>query len=272
MEEAMDYSKIALWSDLDGTLFNSRDTVSEKNIRAIEDFVRAGGLFAVSTGRTQNNAATFLRGIPLNGPCIHFNGCAIYSSQRGLFLRQHFLPAGLAAPFLVRVLTGFPRINVQVCSPKDNIIVSPRDSADGGFLRGHKPCSFGSLDTEKGPWLKAVLFGEPEELQRIARLAREMLGGEIGLVFSKPDFLELLPRGISKGSALREAAELPEVRGRTIVAIGDYYNDLELLEAADIAAAPENAVPEVKAAAQFHVCSNDQSAVADLITRIFPQL
>ena len=56
------------------------------------------------------------------------------------------------------------------------------------------------------------------------------------------------------------------------MAIGDYYNDMELLRTADISAAPANALPEVRETADHIVCSNNEGAVADLIERILPRL
>ena len=84
--------------------------------------------------------------------------------------------------------------------------------------------------------------------------------------------LELLPLGVSKGSTLRALAARPEFEGRLLAAIGDYNNDVELLCAADVSAAPSSALPAVRAAADYVVCSNNDGAVADFIENIFPRL
>ena len=60
--------------------------------------------------------------------------------------------------------------------------------------------------------------------------------------------------------------------GRTFIAIGDYSNDLELLQEADVAVAVANALPEVKTIADFITRSNDEHALADLIENIIPKL
>lgn len=67
-------------------------------------------------------------------------------------------------------------------------------------------------------------------------------------------------------------SSLPILEGRQIVAIGDYSNDREPLQNADVAIAPQNALPEVKALANYIVASNNEDAVADLIERILPEL
>ena len=48
----MDYNKIVLFSDLDGTLFDSSTAVPEINRQAIQHFTQQGGIFCVSTGST----------------------------------------------------------------------------------------------------------------------------------------------------------------------------------------------------------------------------
>lgn len=62
------------------------------------------------------------------------------------------------------------------------------------------------------------------------------------------------------------------MQGKTIFAIGDYTNDLELLQEADIAIAVANALPEVKAAADYVICSNDEDAIAYLIDVLIPEM
>ena len=62
----MKYAGVALFTDLDGTLFNSQHAVSEKNRDAIARFTRQGGSFGISTGRGPVNAKQMLEGVELN--------------------------------------------------------------------------------------------------------------------------------------------------------------------------------------------------------------
>lgn len=56
------------------------------------------------------------------------------------------------------------------------------------------------------------------------------------------------------------------------MAVGDYTNDLELLQEADVAVAVANALPEVKQVADHVICSNDEDAIAYLIDELIPVL
>ena len=75
-----------------------------------------------------------------------------------------------------------------------------------------------------------------------------------------------------KGRCLRDLRCLDVLQNRCMVAVGDYTNDLELLREADVSVAVANALPEVRAVADYHTVSNDQSAIAHLIYEILPTI
>lgn len=264
----MDYSKIALFSDLDGTLFDDTTHVQPRNLEALRRFTQNGGLFCVSTGRTPENAAQFLHETPINGPCIFFNGAAAYQIKEKRFVLTHSLDSGALTPLLKKLMAEHPEINIQVYNTESTWFVSPQEQADMKFFQEHQPCGFCSLEQVQAPWLKILLKGTPDELRAIESLVREEAQGAASVVYSSPTYLELLPLGVSKGTTLRELAALPELKGRTLAAIGDYNNDIELLRAADVSAAPSTALPHVREAARYVVCSNNDGAVADFLENI----
>ena len=85
--------------------------------------------------------------------------------------------------------------------------------------------------------------------------------------FSAPYYLEILPENVSKGSALSWIFEYCGIDPDQTAAIGDFYNDIAMIELASLGAAPANAPQDVKASADVVVADNNHAAVADLITR-----
>ena len=268
----MDYRKFALFSDLDGTLFNDDTKVSERNLRALEYFTSNGGVFCVSTGRTPKNAAPFLKGAAINGPGIFYNGAAAYSYREGRYVLTHSLDSRALTPLMQQLLAEYPAINIQVYDTEDICFISPEKLANQEFVQAHQPCVFRPLEEVSDPWLKILMQGTPEQLREIEPLVLSETKGIASAVYSSPQYFELLPLGVSKGSTLKELSHTSLLDGRILVAIGDYYNDMELLRTADISAAPANALPEVRETADHIVCSNNEGAVADLIERILPRL
>ena len=66
--------------------------------------------------------------------------------------------------------------------------------------------------------------------------------------------------------------KLPVYARRQIFAVGDYWNDMELLQAADIPCCPDNAIPEIKAVCRHILPSHNDSPIAWLIREVIPSL
>lgn len=270
----MDYSGLALFSDLDGTLFNRARQVSPENRAALERFCAQGGLFGVSTGRAPLNALSMLPQVPVNTWSVVLNGAEAYQFATGTVAFPRLLPQLRMAVFLTFVLETMPRVNVLLCSESRMFFLSSRAAAEADFLASHQPCVFASLEKAmEYPWLK-VLFCAPRPLlEALEQSAREMDIPEVANgVYTAPNYLEFMPRGVHKGRCLRDLRCLDVLRERKLVAVGDWTNDLELLQEADYSAAVENALPEVKAVAQWRLPSNEENAIACLIDEILPTL
>ena len=87
------------------------------------------------------------------------------------------------------------------------------------------------------------------------------------LTESGPEYLEILPRFANKGNGLAKLTQYLHVDRSETAAIGDYLNDLEMLDWVGTAGAVENALPEVKMRAQIVVKSNEEGGVAEFIDR-----
>lgn len=90
---------------------------------------------------------------------------------------------------------------------------------------------------------------------------------------SSIEYYEILPQNISKGTALEELRKACGMDDFTFVAAGDYNNDIELLQAADVAYCPSNAAEEVKKVAdKVFEQSCEEDFIAAVIDEIFEKL
>ena len=273
----MRFDHAAILTDLDGTLFNSSGEVSVEDRAAIHDFTDRGGLFAIATGREPHNARCFLPDLPINGPSIVLNGAAVYDFTREQYQSTVLINKEAALDVLLYCQSQELPLDQQVYTTDGIFYASPLDVADPGFLRIHQPTSCLPLtELARKDWFKLVLL--ERELDALAPM-REYLKWKgydhrLNLVEGTTDvvkvgkYQELLPLGVHKGTGMTAIRKLPVYAGRTVYAVGDYWNDLELLQSADVPCAPENAIEEVKAVCAHTLTSHNASPIADLIYRI----
>lgn len=272
----MNPKSTAVFCDLDGTLFDSTGAVSAQNREAIVRYTRAGGLFAIATGRCPDNMLCFLDGVAFNAPSIVLNGAGVYDCSASRFLYTQFADRDAIAAVLRYCRDRHPSLDLQVYTERDILYVSPEETVNRPFWELHRTSRFISIEeAEQAPWFKSLLFGDPAALADVnAFIEAQGLSDRFDRVFATTDivpgveYLELLPKDVNKGSALRVCRTLDCYRGRTLIGVGDYNNDLELLEEADIAASPANSNAAIKAVTDVHLPTNNEHAIAALIDRL----
>lgn len=277
----MKYENTAILTDLDGTLFNSRGVVSAEDRAAIADYIAQGGLFGVATGREPHNARLHLPQLTMNAPSIVLNGAAVFDFQTERYLSTVLIDQAAALQVLEHCQRLELPLDVQIYTTDGIFYATPLETADHGFLRIHQPTSFQPMEqllTKK--WLKVVLLEREKDAleSMVSYLHTSCLDREISLVEGTTDvvkigkYQELLPADINKGTAVAQLRDLPEYKERKIFAVGDYWNDMELLQEADIPCAPENAIEEVKAVSHYVLPSHNESPMSWLIRKIIPTM
>jgi len=114
--------------------------------------------------------------------------------------------------------------------------------------------------------LKLILIDHPAGIRRHREALETRLSPEVAfLTESEPEYLEVLSPAANKGNGLRVLAQYLGIPQEETAAIGDYLNDVEMVQWAGIGAAVANAVDEVKAVADVHMPSNEEGGVARFI-------
>lgn len=275
----MKASETVLFSDLDATLFNSRGEVSAENRSAIARYMARGGKFAISTGRQPDNAMWYLRDNFTNAPSVVLNGAAVYDFSTGIYSLAHYLDREALDRLFSDLLDRLPGLDLQIYTDQGIRYITPEAQAQPHLRNLHNPCAFVTPESQRGKSIfKCLLYAPPEQENRLVnRLMAEdgktwrVVKGTTD-VGGKINYYELLPLGISKGSALDALRSHPDLRGRTFFAVGDYWNDYELLQAADVAVAPSNAIDEIKAICQYVTVSNNEHAIAKILDELIPSV
>jgi len=277
----MRFDQAAILTDLDGTLFTSQGQVSQGDRAAIRAFIAGGGLFAVATGREPHNARRHLPDVPLNGPSIVLNGAAVYDFVHRRYISSIPMDKAAARDVLEHCREqGWP-LDLQVYTTDGIYYASPLEAADPDFLRIHQPTTYAPMDgLSQKVWIKTVLLERKAGALAPMRAYLKQKGYDkrLSLVEGTTDvvkvgqYQELLPQDVNKGTGMAALRGLPVYQGRTLFAVGDYWNDVELLQAADVACAPANAIDEVKALCAHILPTHNDSAIAALIRDVIPSL
>lgn len=263
--------KRLLVSDMDHTLLDEDSRLSQANLTAIRRHVAGGGLFTVATGRAPAAIRVFPELLPyINLPVVTGNGGQVVDLAAGdKVLRSWVLPPEVC-PILKEALVRFPEMGAVAYHGLDGFCsfrVTPY--VEGLIAKEKRPALPTTVDTSPMPWNKTLMTEEHDYLLKVKDWLDPQLPGLGRTVFSEETYLEILPLGVSKGAALSVILEMEGIDPQEVVAVGDAPNDKEMLELAGIGAAVANAAPELKAAADVEVCSNDEGAVRDCLERWF---
>ena len=269
------YSDILLTVDFDRTLTAADSTIPPRNLEAIEYFMAEGGAFTVCTGRSVPMYSGLMDVIPVNAPLILYNGSATYDLNKREFLFTTAIDLDWRQ-VMERCMELLPDLVVELQSTDRHYVFRPEEMWKNFCIRNRCPWGYAQLSDDLGPFLKFSVYGQfhddtvaqlyggtPEELARMDE-AMDILHREFGdktQIFRAADrILDIHAPGIGKGIACRRLLE--ELGRKILVCAGDGENDVGMMEAADYAYAPSDAI----IAARYEtVCPCGEGAVADVI-------
>ncbi|MGI5325379.1 Cof-type HAD-IIB family hydrolase [Actinomadura nitritigenes] len=263
-------------TDLDGTLVGRDLRIVEANLAALRRFTGAGGSVVVATGRSEESALPYYRELGLATPAILYNGARIVDLSTGAVLYRRCLSAAAWAR-LTLLFDEMPDGVWPVAFSGGRAHVRSESAALAEYARRDRITLARVGSWGEPPFdeiIKVMLICDRPGLVGAAETALAGFAADSGtgvtLVRSEATYLEVLPAGATKGTALRELAALRGVPMDRIAAIGDNPNDLDMIQAAGLGAAVGDGDPGVRAAADVVVADCAAGAVADLVARVMP--
>ena len=207
-------------------------------------------------------AEPFASQLETNLPGIYSNGGAVLGLD-GEFVYQLALPES-AKRYCKQIIQDHPHIQAIAIVHGDYYVLS--GDLHGGITEFEvieiKPAK---AETWDQVWAKVLFVLDPDQVPELEHYCCEMDAPDVDFVRGLKTLLEMLPTGTNKLVGLQRMIEHTGLQDKTVVFIGDYYNDLELVKYAHIGAAPANAVDAVKAAADLIVPDCTSGAVEYLI-------
>lgn len=263
--------------DLDGTLLNSRSEVSAANQQALQAATARGVHVAVVTGRRAQSARKYVEQVPCPVTLISSNGALITASS-GEVVYRDFLPKSAAQQVLAISREYRSYVAVLFDVPGRGQVVMQDGAVPTGPLSWYLAQSAAYLEqvTDLETVLKTdpiqlVFGGPPTSIEPIEPLlAQSPAGPYIHLTWTKyltrnVSLLDVMNRGCSKGAALAFWAERCGITPNNVMAIGDNFNDLEMLQFAALPVLMGNRSPGLDGKGWPVTLSNDEDGVAAAI-------
>ena len=253
--------------DLDGTVRSRVRGITPGVLEAVAAAQGRGVRVCVATGRMWPSAEPWVRALGADSPAILYNGGQVLDFASGRTLYERRLPrdAALGALVLARRVH-----DVQpLLYTRDRVFAERRHPlADAYALDdGLSYEIVSSLDAllDEDPY-KLLIIGPSEHVDRLQETVRGA-GLPVHAVQSEPVYLEILPPGVSKGTALRAMIEILGIPAAATIAVGDNWNDLEMIEAAGLGVAMGSAPEGVRARANYVCGTAEEEGVGEVIER-----
>ena len=231
--------------DIDGTLTADSYTVPDEVVAHLHSLFLKGWVIAIFTGRPYQYAEPIIKKFPFPLYVAVQNGAIILYENN--IVKRHYLPKGsfelldqVCAPFSTSfVIYGGLEYDNQcfyrpALFPSDELnYLKARALA---FKEQYVPVeSFAHLEDFEFPSFKCL--GSREKMDRLAYEIRSASNWHVPVItdgFNAAHAVsQMTEYGVDKGSALLDCQRLAEVKG-PLIAAGDDFNDLEMLQKADI--------------------------------------
>jgi Cof subfamily protein (haloacid dehalogenase superfamily) len=253
--------------DMDDTVLNNKLEISGRTREVIQAAVAKGIFVTFATGRMYCSCRRFALELGLDVPLITYNGALIQRVLSDEILFHQPVPFKEA-----RKITQWAEQNSHHLQLYVDDRVYVRECNDKAVWYGHhagvEMFAVGPLPEfiAKEP-TKMLIMADADNLQQITAELRELCGNALSLTRSKPTFLEIVHADVSKGKALAHLAQSLGIERQEVMAIGDSYNDLDMIEYAGLGVAMGNAQQFIKERADFVTTSNNDDGVAEAIER-----
>jgi Cof subfamily protein (haloacid dehalogenase superfamily) len=260
--------------DIDGTLIGDDLVIGGRTRRAIRTALDRDIPVTLVTGRMVSSAMRFARELDLSIPVVGYQGGLIRAippvdSPRLGRLLYH---SPLAAPVAQEIIdwTRASGLDPHVNHLERFILRADDPNADdySAFMGARAELVEDLRAAITHPVTKVLAVGVPPMPVELAAPARAAFAGRADVTISHPRFLEFVAPGVSKGRAIRWLSRHLRVPLGAVLAIGDQWNDLEMLQEVGHGAAMPSAPAGVLGVARYIAPPVGDEGVAQMIERL----
>lgn len=250
--------------DIDGTLLNSKHEISSKVKKTINEAANKRNIPVILVSARMPKGITFLqKELEIEQPIICYSGALVLDKDNNILSKEIIDVFDLKEIYKLA-----SEQNIHMSLYKDNewyieemdywakqeseitniipTITNYRELIEAWEKEGTGPN-------------KILCMAEPDKIRLLKEGTKEI---KLNIYPSKPTYLEIMPSNASKTSAISVLQKKFNVKQSEIIAMGDNYNDIDMLEYAGLGVAMGNAPEEVKSHGNHVTLTNDEDGVA----------
>lgn len=257
--------------DIDGTLTNSKKEISRKTLDKIMEIQELGHIVAIASGRPLpgiRRIADILQLDKYGGYVLAFNGGRIVNYQTGDVVYQANVDnqiAGRIYDYALKMDAGMVTYEGDVVITGTRIDDYMEMEARLNFMEIRQIPNF--KEYIDFPINKCLMTAEDEKAAAMEEELKGLYGDKVNIFRSEPFFVEIMPPDVHKATSLEKLLGILGMDAEDLIACGDGYNDLTMIQYAGVGVAMANAQQIVKDNADYITLSNDEDGLVPVIDK-----
>ncbi len=266
------YSDWLVVSDIDGTLNHKLRFTPKINIDAVNDFVNnKNGNFTLASARNVQSLSTHYKKMDnITTPAIVMNGAGIYDFTKEKMIWLNAMPSE-SAEVIKKTVEKFPHLDVAVFTDDMIYLLNPKIASR--FMMAldslrHKIVKSAN-DIPKENWAKVIFFTMPHMKKKVRAFVESLDCPGVTYIDTTAASFDMVKDDTNKGTAVMKLSEMLGINKNNIGAIGDYYNDFEMLKTVKHPACCKQAPEDIQNVCEYVACHCNKGAVADFLRYIY---
>ncbi|MBR1416469.1 MAG: HAD family hydrolase [Bacilli bacterium] len=258
--------KYAIFIDIDGTLLNDNNIVSNRTKNIIHNIIDLGHKVVLCTGRTRIYAEKISKEIGASSYVISSNGAEIYDYKENKVIYSSLISKSV----IVDILHEIKNRNAKITLAIDNIeyIIGKKYN----YYQKYIPKNYNSFINNHNT-KQAMIIAQNKDLKILRDVISVYDDVEITnkntILEEQGSWFSIVKKGTSKGESIKEFCNYFNISNENIISIGNDYNDIPMFNQSKISIAVSNAIEDLKNKADIITESNNNDGVAKALEKLY---
>lgn len=254
-------------SDIDGTLFTSKEKISPRTANAINKAREKGILFGVATGRHLDGLEKLAVDTGMDKLCDIYVGChGAHIIDKSCNLDKH--EEMLSGKDSLEIFNHFKDLDVNIIVGLDKKVYGYKSDADTEYITkvtGYPEIPLIPEEVFKSAQAQILITCVPSYMDKVIQHSKKLINKNYRGFCTWETCFEYVPASVSKSKGIKEIANIHGFELENVLAFGDADNDLEMLRDCGIGVCMENGLDSAKAISDYITSSNDNDGIAKFI-------